>query len=51
MESIDDCTDEWWDAPRPKRTQAEIDEDVEYFITHPFNCRELTPEMLEKPEF
>ena len=26
-------------------------EDIEYFLNHPLNCREITPEMLDKPEF
>jgi hypothetical protein len=25
--------------------------DEDYFANHPLTCRELTPEMLEKPEF
>ena len=35
----------------PKRTQEEIDKDMEEWAQHPLNCSELTPEMLEKPEF
>ena len=28
-----------------------VDDDIEYFENHPMTCKELTPEMLEKPEF
>jgi hypothetical protein len=28
-----------------------IEEDIEFFKNHPLNCKELTPEMMEKPEF
>jgi hypothetical protein len=28
------------------RTQEEIDEDVELFINHPLNVKEITPAML-----
>ncbi len=27
-----------------------FEDDLEYFKNHPLNCRELTPEMLERPE-
>ena len=27
------------------------DEDVEFFLNHPLNAKELTPEMLELPEY
>ena len=33
------------------RKEGEEDDDIEFFKNHPLNCRELTPEMLEKPEF
>jgi hypothetical protein len=36
---------------RPKRSDEEIEADVEYFINHPLNAKELTPEMLDRPEF
>jgi hypothetical protein len=35
----------------PKRSQEEIDQDIEYFVSHPLNARELTPELLQMPEF
>jgi hypothetical protein len=35
----------------PKRSQAEIDADIDFFVNHPLNARELTPEMLQMPEF
>lgn len=44
LEDIDFVTNQ-------RRTKEEIDEDVEYFINHPLNAKELTPEMLELPEF
>jgi len=28
-----------------------VDDDVEYFANHPLNCKELTPEVLARPEF
>jgi len=27
-----------------------FEDDLEYFKNHPLNCKELTPEMLERPE-
>jgi len=35
----------------PKRSQEEIDADVEYFINHPINAKKITPEMMERPEY
>ena len=34
-----------------KRTQEEIDQDIEFFVNHPLNVKVITPEMLERPEF
>lgn len=31
--------------------QADLDDDTEYFKNHPLTCKELTPEMMEQPEF
>ena len=31
--------------------QNDVDDDIEYFKTHPLTCKELTPEMMEQPEF
>ena len=31
--------------------QTTIEEDMEYFKNHPLNAKEITPEMLELPEF
>jgi hypothetical protein len=35
----------------PPRTQKEIDEDIDEFCNHPLNCKKITPEMLDRPEF
>lgn len=32
-------------------TKPEDDDDIEYFTNHPLNCKELTPDVLERPEF
>jgi len=40
---------EWQNMP--KRSQEEIDADVEYFINHPINAKKITPEMMERPEY
>ena len=50
----DQMTDEQFEAMRaamPERTDEEIEKDMEEWATHPLNCKEVTPEMLEKPEF
>lgn len=46
--------DEYFDqllAAYQKGPQNDIDDDIEYFKNHPMTCKELTPEMLAKPEF
>jgi hypothetical protein len=35
----------------PKRSQEEIDADVEFFINHPIVAKKITPEMMERPEY
>lgn len=35
----------------PQRSKEEIEKDIEYFVNHPLNVRQVTPEMLELPEF
>lgn len=40
-----------WPTNVPKRSQEEIDKDIEFFVNHPLNAREITPQMLEMPEF
>jgi tetratricopeptide (TPR) repeat protein len=35
----------------PKRSQEEIDADVEYFINHPIAAKKITPDMMQRPEF
>jgi hypothetical protein len=45
----DTITDEQFEAmiaSQPKRTRAEAEEEVEQFLQHPLNCRDLTPEAL-----
>lgn len=51
---IDDITDEEFarmQANMPKRTPEEVEADLEEWLAHPLNCKELTPEMMERPEF
>jgi len=31
--------------------KPDVDDDIEYLKNHPICCKELTPEMLEQPEF
>ncbi len=38
-------------ANQPKRTREEAEAEVEAFLSHPLNCRDLTPEALQRPEF
>lgn len=38
-------------ANQPKRSREEAEAEVEEFLKHPVNCRELTAEALERPEF
>lgn len=33
------------------RSQKEIDDDVDFFTNHPFNCTKITPELLEREEY
>ena len=33
------------------RSKAEVEADIEYFVNHPLNCKKLTPEMLDMPEY
>ena len=35
----------------PQRTPEEVEADMEEWLAHPLNCKELTPEMMERPEF
>jgi len=35
----------------PKRSQEEIDADVEYFINHPIVAKKITPELMQRPEY
>ena len=43
--------DDIWPESFPKRSQEEIDKDIEFFVNHPLNCTKITPETLERPEF
>lgn len=50
----EDMTDEQFEALAanfPKRTAEEAEADLQEFLKHPLNCRELTPEILALPEF
>ena len=50
----DDITDAEFEAMvanMPKMTKEEQERDLEDFINHPLNCRELTPEMLQNENF
>ena len=52
--SQDDITDEQIEAmaaAMPKSTPEQIEADLEEWVNHPLNCKELTPKMLEQPEF
>lgn len=31
--------------------KPDVDDDIEYLKNHPICCKDLTPEMLEQPEF
>jgi hypothetical protein len=49
--AFQDNYDAEWPENLPKRSQEEIDKDIEYFVNHPLNSTKLTPEMLERPEY
>lgn len=34
-----------------QRTQEDRDNDMEEFLAHPLNCKEITPEILQRPEY
>lgn len=46
----DDYSQEW-PTSIPKRSQEEIQKDIEFFANHPLNARKITPDMLQQPEF
>lgn len=51
---LNDLTDEQFEAMAksiPKLTPEEEAAELEEWVNHPLNCKELTPEMLERPEF
>jgi len=49
---MDDSDDFEYDPSKyPKRTQEEIDKDVEEFINHPLNVKNFDPKMLEDENF
>ena len=50
-EDITDAEIEALIAMRPKRSEEELKDEMEEWLKHPLNCRELTPQMLERPEF
>ena len=50
----DELTDEQFAAmcaAVPKMTEEEKEADMEEWLNHPLNCKEVTPEMLERPEY
>lgn len=50
----DQMTDDQFEAlcaQLPKMTPEEMEKDMEEWVNHPLNCREITPEMLERPEY
>ena len=54
MQEIDDLTDDQFEAmcaQLPKMTTEEQERDMEEWVNHPLNCKEVTPEMLEQPEY
>lgn len=54
MTEIEQLTDEEFakfQASFPVRSKEEQEADFEEFMKHPLNCGEITPEMLEQPEF
>lgn len=47
-------TDEQFEALAanfPKRTPEEAEADLQEFLKHPLNCKQLTPDILAQPEF
>lgn len=38
-------------ANMPKRTDEEVEAELDEWLKHPLNCKEVTPEMLEMPEY
>ena len=51
---FDSMTDDQFEAhcaKLPKMTAEEQEADMQEWINHPLNVKELTPEMLERPEF
>ena len=50
----DDITDAEFEAMAanmPKMTPEEQERDLEDFLAHPLNCKEITPAMLENENF
>jgi hypothetical protein len=54
IKDLADMTDDQFEAMAaklPKMTPEEQEADMQEWINHPLNCKEITPEMLERPEF
>ena len=54
VDDIDNMTDDQFEAlcaKLPKMTPEEQEADMEEWVNHPLNCQEVTPEMLERPEY
>ena len=50
----DEMTDEQFEAlisNMPKRSREEAEAEVEDFLNHPLHVKEVTPEMMQRPEF
>jgi hypothetical protein len=51
---IDNLTDEQFEelcAKMPKRSEEEVQADLNEFLAHPLNCAKVTPTMLDSPEY
>ena len=51
---LNDLTDDQFEAMcanLPKMTTEEQEQEMEEWVNHPLNCKEVTPEMLELPEY
>lgn len=51
IDQEDDAFFEAMAAKFPKRTDAEVEKELEEWARHPLNCKEITPKMLQQPEW
>lgn len=50
----EDMTDDQFEAmcaQMPQMTEEEKEKDLDEWFNHPLNCKEVTPEMMTRPEF